>query len=102
MKKLPNKIHFCGFDYDIILRDKLEGGDTWGRTQMDDQKIFIESGSKMTLEKQWETLFHEMLHVAFRHTGFLEQISKNEEEAMVRAWSMNIFGILKDNNLLNT
>lgn len=95
---LPKKIHFAGFDYTVEEVDRLDGGDNFGRTQLDTQKIFIEKS--MAQSKKEETLIHELLHIALRHTNGLRELSDKREEEIVRSWSMNIFGILKDNNLL--
>jgi len=94
MVKLPKKIHFGGRNYTVEMVSELDGEESWGRTDMKRQKIFIEE--KMPLEHQMEILIHELLHIAWRHTF---SNFKGEEEK-VKAWSMNIYGILKDNNFL--
>ena len=96
--KIPNKIHFAGFDYGVKTVEKLDGEENWGRTTMRDRKIFLEKG--MDIQNQEETFLHELLHIAFRHTLGWEKLPDDMEEKMVKAWSMNIYGILKDNNLL--
>lgn len=98
IKTIPNKIHFAGFDYDIEEVDRLDGRESWGRTQTDIQKIFLEKG--LSYEKKVETLIHEMLHIALRHTNGIGDLTEKREEEITRSWSMNIFGILKDNGFL--
>ena len=95
--KIPNKIHFAGFDYDVEVVEKLDGEDTWGRTMMGDGKIFIEK--KLSNQKKYETLIHELIHIAYRHTAHSQLDSKQEEELM-KPWSANVYGILKDNGFL--
>ena len=95
MKKIiPKKIHFAGFDYYIEFVEHLDSGDSWARTSVNQGKIFIEKG--MTLQKQYESLIHELLHISWRHTFSNFKL----EEERIKAWSMNIYGILKDNNFL--
>lgn len=96
--KIPNKIHFAGFDYKVKLVNKLDGEENWGRTVMRDREVFIEEG--MDVQNREETFIHELMHIAFRHTTGWEKLPNDEEERLVKAWSMNVYGILKDNNLL--
>lgn len=93
--KIPKKIHFSGFDYEIVEVEKLDGTESWGRTQLDQGKIFIEKN--MSKDKKEETFIHELLHIAYRHTA--NGLSNEDEEKLVKAWSLNMYGILKDNNL---
>lgn len=93
---IPKKIHFAGFNYTIEFVEKLDGAESWGRTMLGDGKIFLEKG--MTTEKQEQILIHELMHIAYRHTT--NELEGKQEETIVNAWSMNIYGILKDNGLL--
>lgn len=45
-----------------------------------------------------ETFIHELMHIAYRNIK--SDLKENEEENLVKAWSKNIYGILKDNNFL--
>ena len=92
--KIPKRIHFAGRNYTVELVNELDGEDSWGRTDMQRQKIFIERN--MPFEHQMESLIHELMHIAWRHTFS----NFNKEEEKTKAWAMNIYGILKDNNLL--
>lgn len=96
--KIPKKIHFSGFDYKVRFEKDLEGGEIWGRTTAKNQEIVLEED--VHLQKQEQTFIHELMHIAFKHTNGWEKFSGDEEERMVKSWSMNIYGILKDNNLL--
>ena len=96
--KIPKNIHFCGFDYKVALTDRLDGGDSWGRT--DTHALTIDIEKNMPAQKQEQTFIHELLHVAFRHTQGWEKIATEDEEKLIKAWAMNIYGILKDNKLL--
>ena len=95
--KIPDKIHFAGFDYVIEEVEKLDGQENVGRLMMTDGKIFIEKD--MSEERKLETLIHECLHIAYRHTAF-KQLSDDQEENIIKPWTMNLYGILKDNDLL--
>lgn len=94
---IPNEIHFAGFDYTVEEVEKLDGGDNWGRTMMTDRKIYL--NKDIDKQNKHETLIHELLHIALRHTMGWEKLD-DREETLTKAWSMNIYGILKDNNLL--
>ncbi len=94
--KIPKKIHFSGFDYEIKEVAKLDGSENWGRTQLDQGVIFLEK--EMSADKKEQTFIHELLHIAYRHT--FSETDTEKEEKQVKAWSMNIYGILKDNGLL--
>lgn len=95
--KIPSKIHFAGFDYTIKEVEKLDGSDSWGRTMMGDCEIFLEKG--LCDQKKIETLIHELIHIAYKHTAY-SQLDDKQEEQIIRPWSSNIYGILKDNDFL--
>lgn len=94
---IPKKIHFCGVDYTIEEVEALDGNDSWGRTMLGEAKIFIEKD--LEASKKQETLIHELLHIAYRHTA-RGQVSDEQEENIIKPWSHNIYGILKDNGFL--
>lgn len=96
--KIPKKIKFSGFTYKVRFEKDLEGGETWGRTTPRNGEIVLEKNMNICLQEQ--TFIHELMHVAFKHTQGWQKLSGEEEENMVKAWSMNIYGILKDNKLL--
>lgn len=70
-----------------------------GRTTPKNQEIVIEED--MHRQRQEQTLIHELLHISFKNTTGWEKLSSDEEEKLIKAWSMNIYGILKENNLLS-
>lgn len=94
--KIPKNIHWNGQDFAVKYAKELDGGDSWGRTMLGSQHIFIEADTHR--QKQEQTLIHELLHITFRGAG-LDWESKQEEKA-IKAWAVNIYGMLKDNNLL--
>ena len=94
--KIPKKIHFCGRDFEIIELDNLDAGDNWGRTEMGESKIFLDK--RMSQSKKEETFLHELMHLAYRATS--NELSHKTEEKIIKPWSTNLYGILKDNNLL--
>lgn len=96
--KLPKKIHFCGHDFPVTEVAHLDGDDNWGRTDLARMTIKIEKD--LCDSKKRETLIHEMLHIALRASGFFTELSVKDEEKHVKAWAVNIYGILKDNNFL--
>jgi len=96
--KIPKKVHFAGFDYKVYIVKDLDGGDSWGRTLQGKGTIHLEKDQSR--DKMEQTLIHELVHIALRHTTGWEKLTSEDEERLVKAWSMNIYGILKDNNLL--
>lgn len=95
--KIPKKIHYAGFNYKIKLIKDLDGETTLGRTHRDKLEIWLESGVPQAVIE--ETFIHELMHIAYGHT-FSDQKGAEEEEKRVNAFSKNIYGILKDNDLL--
>ena len=67
MKTLPKKIHYSGFDYEVIEVERLDGRETWGRTSFESQTIHIEKG--ISFQRKMQTLIHEILHIAYHHTS---------------------------------
>lgn len=96
--RIPKKVHFAGFDYSVTFTKRLDGGDSWGKTDTHSQEIQLEKD--MPKNRQEQTFIHELMHIALRHTTGWEKLTLDEEERLVKAWSMNIYGILKDNKLL--
>ena len=94
--KIPSTIHFAGFDFKIIETANLDVGENWGRTDMARQEIHL--NALLHPQKKIETLIHELIHIAYRHTS--NELDEKIEEHIVKPWSKNIFGILRDNNLL--
>lgn len=96
MKTLPKKIHYSGFDYEVIEVERLDGRETWGRTSFESQTIHIEKG--ISFQRKMQTLIHEILHIAYHHTSNV--LDDKTEEDIVTTWSVNIYGILEDNGFL--
>lgn len=94
--KIPKKIHFAGHTYDVKEHKNLDGDSNWGRTTMHEGKIRLEKDVMQSAKE--ETFLHELLHIAYRHT--FSEIDNDKEEKIIKAFSRNIYGILKDNNLL--
>ena len=95
--KIPKKIHFSGFDYKVIEKEKLDGGENLGRAMIQEGEIYLEKN--VSEQVKLETLIHELLHITYRHTAH-KQISDDQEENIIKPWSRNIYGILKDNGFL--
>lgn len=94
---MPTEIYFCGKRWKVILKPNLTTGN-FGSTNWATAEIEIDSN--FPEQEQKETLIHELIHIAFRNTAYSFK-DRDEEEKIVASWSSNIFGILKDNNLLN-
>lgn len=95
---IPKNIHFCGKDYAVIEVDHLVSDDNaLGKTSF--KKNTIEIEKRLPQQEKYEILIHELLHIAFSHVAW-EQLDDKVEENIVKPWSRNIYGILKDNNLL--
>lgn len=94
--KIPKKIHFCGRNYSVKEQLGLDGDRNLGTTMLDKGQILIEED--IPQEAKEETFIHELLHIAYYHSGDI--LSHEDQEKIVKAWAKNIYGILKDNNLL--
>ena len=93
---IPKKIHFCGHTYDVKLINDLDGGENLGRTHRDKLEIHLETNVPQSTTE--ETFIHELMHIAYGST--FSELKGDDEENRVKAWAKNIYGILKDNDLL--
>lgn len=94
--KLPKKIRFLGIDYTVEFVDKLDHEDNWGRTSYKTNTIRIEE--ELDPQRQEEVFIHELFHLACNATGI--EWNRKQEEQFVDTIGKNMYGILKDNNLL--
>lgn len=99
-KPIPKSIRAHGMTYEVALRESVnKDDDAWGTTRFGDQKITI--AESLTEEHRWQTLLHELMHVAIRGSGYSQkEWTQDEEERFVRSVSMNLFAILRENKLL--
>lgn len=94
---IPKKIHFAGQNYKVSEVSNLTSDDgVWGRT--DFYNCLIDIDKDLAVGFKEETLIHELMHIAYWHTS--NKLTKEGEEDIIKPWSLNIYGILKDNNLL--
>lgn len=96
MNKIPVSISYNGITYKVKEVEKLDGESNWGRTSFKNGEIHLEK--QLPQDKKEQTLIHEMLHIALESTGL--DWDRKKEETFVRAWSNNIYGMLKQNKLL--
>jgi hypothetical protein len=103
--KIPSVIKDRGLLYTVEITDKMPE-DTDGFLSYNDCKIMI--NRKVCEQKILETLLHELCHLSLYGTS-LRMLFKNAdtlpngldvEEEFVYNFSMRLYGILKDNNLL--
>lgn len=101
MKNLPTRFRYNGFDWNIEYVDvkTLDDDANWGKTDLSRQTISI--NNTVSEQKKYETLIHELLHIALRFTGLKDKLSFDEEESLIRTYSLHIFGILNEAGLLN-
>lgn len=94
--KIPKKIHWNGQTFVVKYVPNLDGGDSWGKTSLSSLEIHLEN--QMHQQKKEQTFIHELLHITFRGSGL--DWKNDEEERAVKTWAINIYGMLKDNDLL--
>jgi Zn-dependent peptidase ImmA (M78 family) len=77
--KIPASIQISGHDF-AIETSELE--EMYGDCDVQQRKIRINSAK--SLEKQWETLFHEVIHAILGISGHSELLKEDGEEALTR------------------
>lgn len=94
------KVKVGAFEYEVIYsKDTANEGDAFGSTHNGDQKIFLDP----TLKKQKieQTFLHEVMHACTFVNGivyrFAEEDKMPSEEEVIKALSMTLYGVIKDN-----
>lgn len=93
---IPKIVKFGGLTYKVILTENLDVGENWGRTDMGKQQIHLNKSAHP--EKQMQTLIHELMHLAYSATAHI--LTEEQQEQIIKPWIINLFSILKQNNLL--
>lgn len=99
--KLPRTFKVLGFDWKISENaDVAFEGNVYGTTHHQTQQVFIEP--KLSLQKQEQTILHELMHAIWWQSGLGKRYDKEQtkiEEEVVHTLSMGLYQVLKDNNL---
>lgn len=101
--KIPKKINIGGFDWKIEKsEDVATEGNIHGTTHYKKQRFFLDP--ETSIQKQEQTLIHEIMHAVWWQTGLWERFKKEEtknyEEEIIHALSMGLYQVLKDNKFL--
>lgn len=94
-KALPKKVKVGGWEYSIRLVPNLLAEDGFsklaGSVYGSENRIDIEKN--MSVEKQWQVLWHELLHAFLSNAGYHDAHS----ESIIDAISMQITWVLSQN-----
>jgi hypothetical protein len=94
--KIPKSIKINGIIYDIVEEDPKDGHlvkvKNWGEISFQECKIYIDKNTDT--QRQWQILFHEILHAIECDNEM------DSQETYIQTISSNFYGVLKDNNLL--
>ena len=82
--RVPISIPVGGRDVKIVYVSKLEEGDR-GAACLDTGRIFVSKSAPAAEREIFETIFHELIHVALHRTGHAEALDERQEEAIVYA-----------------
>ncbi len=85
--QLKKKLSECGIA--LVFLPHLKGSFLQGATFLDGNKIVVGLTARgKDTDKFWFSLFHELAHIVYGHTGQLDGISKEDEDA-ADEWSGN-------------
>ena len=96
--QLPDRIKIGGIDYEVILvplkSEELDYGDNIGCIRHTDCKIWI--NKDMPVQKQQETLIHEIIHAI---DVFIGDRDHEKPEEHVEEFGKVLYQVLRDNDL---
>ncbi|MFW6030181.1 MAG: hypothetical protein ACOCRO_08005 [Halanaerobiales bacterium] len=96
--KIPEKVKIGGIDYEVIMvplkSEELNYGDAIGSITHTDCKIWI--NKDMPIQKQQETLIHEIIHAI---DVFVGDSNCEYFEENVESFGKVLYQVLRDNNL---
>lgn len=94
-KVLPKSVKVGGSTYKIGLvkglKEMSSGTSLFGCLYSDKNLIEIEAA--LSVERQWQVLWHELMHAFLRHSGYFEA----HDEAIIEALSHQINWVLVQN-----
>jgi Zn-dependent peptidase ImmA (M78 family) len=102
MKKIPRSFNVLGKKIKITQKlptkyaAKYAGWDLYGLFMYEDWTIYVDPNR--SLEQQWQTLYHELLHCVFFRTGlaFDESFEDGKHEQICESVAGFIFDTFKD------
>lgn len=91
-----DKIKVGGIDYTVSIEDlsDFNNGESFRMGQCSEVKAVIEISKDISLQKQKQTLIHEMMHAVFIESG----IDAENEEELVNSIGLVLYQVLKDND----
>lgn len=91
-----DKIKVGGIDYAVSIEDlsDFNNGETFRMGQCHEVKAVIEISEGMSVQRQNQTLIHEMMHAVFIESG----IDAENEEELVNSIALVLYQVLKDND----
>lgn len=89
---MTGSVNIAGIRYDVNEFEADVDRNLMGRLQYDTAQIFVRED--IPLDKKFETLLHEAMHVVYMNAGLQQG---DEEEKIVTALSSGVYQFLKDN-----
>ena len=99
--KIPKKIKVGGHQFYVKIsktRDHAKG-ENWGKTIYASCTMYVDG--ELVKTKLEETFIHELLHIAFDHSGLnVKYKDSQEEEDIVNRLANAFYMIIKDNKII--
>lgn len=95
-----NKIKVGAIDYDVELKEVIEvDNDTGYYGMCHHSEGLIEVSTRHSLQRQHQTLVHELLHAVMHESGLSHEMDDEEEERLVNRISIVLYQVMKENDL---
>ena len=90
--KIPKEIKICGYDFEVILRNRKEDGiDVSGSMRLSEQKLWIDTNQCQ--EQRESALIHEIIEAI----NMVNDLNLSHQQICVL--ENNLYQVLKDNFL---
>lgn len=102
--RLPFKsVKVCGFTYDIIETSPIYNLDNpeervAGQFRIHEGKVYIENTPEFSMDRIWETFWHEVFHMIAEAMG-IEILLENDGEGITDKLARGMYAFLVDNNI---
>lgn len=97
---IPSKLRIGGLDWTVEFnKERTDDDNAHGITHLRTQKIYL--SPEDTVQKQEQTLIHEMMHALWWQAGLTEREGiKKAEEELITSLSFGVYQVLRDNGFL--
>lgn len=95
-----DNIKVGAIDYEVECKEVLEHNDETGYYGLCHHgQPKIEVSTRYSLQRQHQTLVHELLHAILHEAGLTHELDDDEEEELANRIGLVLYQVLKDNDL---